>query len=295
MALSKVCGADPAWETLSFDTPKLDIFRSARNDAAISVEQFAIGLDLPRFDSNQKMLQEYMEADRGCQVESQKVANPRSLFLHGTTTLSFKYQGGVMVAVDSRASAGQQISSQTVNKVIPISKFLLGTMAGGAADCTYWMRVLNEQCRMYELKNRERITVSAASKLLSNMLYGYKGRGISIGSMIAGYDKHGPGLYVIDNDGLRVAGNCFSIGSGSPYAFGVLDTEYRWDLEDAEAYELAKRAIYHATMRDPYSGGNVSVYHIKETGWVKIETQDVSDLFYKDRGIPADHAVLVPH
>ena len=70
--------------------------------------------------------------------------------------------------------------SQTVNKVIPISKYLLGTMAGGAADCTYWMRVLNRQCRMFELRNRERITVSAASKLLSNMLYGYKGRGISI-------------------------------------------------------------------------------------------------------------------
>jgi 20S proteasome subunit beta 5 len=49
-----------------------------------------------------------------------------------------------------------------------------------------------------------------------------------------------------------------SIGSGSPYAFGVLDTEYRWDLTDKEAYELARRAIYHATMRDPYSGGNVS-------------------------------------
>ena len=76
--------------------------------------------------------------------------------------------------------------------------------------------------------------------------------------MIAGYDKRGPGLYVIDNDGLRVAGNCFSIGSGSPYAFGVLDTEYRHDMSDKEAYELAKRAIYHATMRDPYSGGNVS-------------------------------------
>lgn len=59
-------------------------------------------------------------------------------------------------------------------------------MAGGAADCTYWMRVLNRQCRMYELRNRERITVSAASKLLSNMLYGYKGYGISIVSSRTG-------------------------------------------------------------------------------------------------------------
>ncbi|GAV04791.1 hypothetical protein RvY_15016 [Ramazzottius varieornatus] len=285
MALSKVCGLDESWESYNFEAPAPEVSGMKLNQPRLSLDEFAVGLSMPSVDVNQKVVQALLEDESDVQVEHQKVANPRALFLHGTTTLSFKFQGGVMVAVDSRASSGQQISSQTVNKVIPISKYLLGTMAGGAADCTYWMRVLNRQCRMFELRNRERITVSAASKLLSNMLYGYKGYGISIGSMIAGYDKRGPGLYVIDNDGLRVAGNCFSIGSGSPYAFGVLDTEYRYDLTDKEAYELARRAIYHATMRDPYSGGNVSVYHIKETGWVKIETQDVSDLFYKDRGL----------
>ena len=51
-----------------------------------------------------------MEDESDVQVEHQKVVNPRALFLHGTTTLSFKFQGGVMVAVDSRASSGQQIS-----------------------------------------------------------------------------------------------------------------------------------------------------------------------------------------
>jgi hypothetical protein len=25
-------------------------------------------------------------------------------------------------------------------------------MAGGAADCTYWERVLSKQCRLYELR-----------------------------------------------------------------------------------------------------------------------------------------------
>ena len=53
--------------------------------------------------------------------------------VHGTTTLAFKYKGGVVVAVDSRASAGAYIASQTVKKVIEINDFLLGTMAGGRA------------------------------------------------------------------------------------------------------------------------------------------------------------------
>lgn len=97
---------------------------------------------------------------------------------HGTTTLAFKFRHGVVVAVDSRASAGSyigtvlfleysffvparekpplrldvcnlyaQTASQSVKKVIEINPYLLGTMAGGAADCSYWERELGRRCR----------------------------------------------------------------------------------------------------------------------------------------------------
>lgn len=39
---------------------------------------------------------------------------------HGTTTLAFRFQGGIVVATDSRATAGDWIASQTVKKVIEI-------------------------------------------------------------------------------------------------------------------------------------------------------------------------------
>lgn len=35
-------------------------------------------------------------------------------------------------------------------------------------------------CRLHELRNRERISVSAASKYLSNLVYSYKGMGLSM-------------------------------------------------------------------------------------------------------------------
>jgi 20S proteasome subunit beta 5 len=88
-------------------------------------------------------------------------------------------------------------------------------------------RVLSKQCRLYELRNRERISVAAASKLLSNMAYNYKGMGLSMGVMVAGYDKRGPGLYYVDSDGERTSGNLYSVGSGSIFAYGVLDAGYR--------------------------------------------------------------------
>lgn len=110
-------------------------------------------------------------------------------FDHGTTTLGFMYKGGVVLAVDSRATGGQFIGSQTIKKIVEINDFLLATLAGGAADCLYWDRVLAKQCRIYELRNRERISVAAASKLMANMVYNYKGMGLSIGMMLAGWDK----------------------------------------------------------------------------------------------------------
>ncbi len=43
--------------------------------------------------------------------------------------------------------------------------------------------------RLYELRNKERISVAAASKVLANMIYYYKGMGLSMGTMICGWDK----------------------------------------------------------------------------------------------------------
>lgn len=227
--------------------------------------------------------------------------NIKIKFDHGTTTLGFMYKGGVVLAVDSRATGGQFIGSQTMKKIVEINDFLLGillnrknyiiilyylkyfigTLAGGAADCVYWDRVLSKQCRMYELRNRERISVAAASKLMANMVYNYKGMGLSMGMMLAGWDKRGPQLYYVDSEGTRTPGKVFSVGSGSIYAFGVLDSGYKWDLTDEEAYDLGRRSIYHATHRDAYSGGIVRVYHMKDSGWVLIDNNDCMDLHYK--------------
>lgn len=209
---------------------------------------------------------------------------------HGTTTLGFIFKGGVIIAVDSRASMGSYISSQTVKKVIEINPFLLGTMAGGAADCSFWQRNLGMQCRLFELNNERRISVKAASKLLANNMFSYRGMGLSMGTMVAGWDPEGPGLYYVDSDGQRTKGKVFSVGSGSLYAYGVLDNGYKWDMEDDEAIELARRAIYHATFRDAVSGGTVSVYLVKETGWTKVKGDDVGDLHYEYYPEPETHA-----
>lgn len=130
-------------------------------------------------------------------------------------------------------------------------------MAGGAADCQFWLADVTTHCRTFELKHGKKLSVAAASKYLQNILLSYRGYGLSMGCMMAGSDEAGQHLYYVDNDGLRIKGELFSVGSGSTYAYGVLDNHYHYDLTVDQAVELGVRAIYHATHRDTGSGGVV--------------------------------------
>ena len=126
------------------------------------------------------------------------------------------------------------------------------------------------QCRLHELRHKRRISVAAASKILANIVYNYKGMGLSMGTMCAGVTpQEGPALYYIDSEGTRLAGNLFCVGSGQTFAYGVLDAEYHYELKEDEALELGRRSILAATHRDAYSGGFINLYHVKEDGWVK--------------------------
>lgn len=213
---------------------------------------------------------------------TRRTTSRRSTLPKGTTTLAFIYNGGIIVAVDSRSTMGSFIGSQQVKKVNPINDYILATLAGGAADCQFWQRNLAVQCRMYELRNRHRISVRAASKLIANTCNYYKRYGMSLGMMMMGYDNGKPVLYYVDDEGSRIPASKdvpkFSVGSGSTYAYGVLDTNWRWDLTDDEAVELGKRAIYHATHRDAYSGGICNVYIFKPEGFKHVVHQDVKEM-----------------
>ena len=116
--------------------------------------------------------------------------------------------------------------------------------------------------------------------------------------MITGWDKTGPALYYVDNDGTRLKGQRFSVGSGSTYAYGVLDSGYKYDMEVDEACELGRRSVYHATHRDAYSGGIINgilsrfcaktvglmcflVYHVTQDGWRKVSSEDCFHLHHR--------------
>jgi 20S proteasome subunit beta 5 len=93
-----------------------------------------------------------------------------------------------------------------------------------------------------------------------------------------GWDKTGPAIFYVDSDGDRFKGDVFSVGSGSTFAYGVLDQGYHWDLTDDEALDLGRRSIYAAGHRDAFSGNSCNLYIVKEDGWRFIANYDFNKL-----------------
>lgn len=83
---------------------------------------------------------------------------------------------------------------------------------------------------MFELRHGKEASVAAASRMMVNLINHYKRYGLSMGLMLSGVDEDGPHLYYINTEGSRIKGDLFSVGSGMTYAYGVLDTFYRYDM-----------------------------------------------------------------
>uniref|UniRef100_A0A3B3DI83 Proteasome subunit beta n=1 Tax=Oryzias melastigma TaxID=30732 RepID=A0A3B3DI83_ORYME len=184
---------------------------------------------------------------------------------HGTTTLGFIFQGGVIAAADTRASAGGLVACPAVHKITPIHSHLVVTSSGSGADCMLWERILIREIRLYQLRHKRRLSIRGTAKLLSFMLHPFKGTDVCVALTLCGWDKDDSLIYVC-SDGARLQGDIFSVGSGSPYAYGVLDGSLRWSLSKEEAISLAREAVFRATHRDAYSGNNVDLFHVTAEG-----------------------------
>ncbi|XP_034038464.1 proteasome subunit beta type-11a [Thalassophryne amazonica] len=239
---------------------------------------------------------------------------------HGTTTLGFIFQDGVIAAADTRASAGGLVACPDVHKITPIHSHLVVTSSGSGSDCTLWERILKREIRLYQLRYKQRLSISGAAKLLSFMLHPFKGTDVCVALTLCGWDRdvdhtdctktfddsniwssssannnqdvsvearagsqsNGPKLIYVCSDGARLQGDVFSVGSGSPYAYGVLDIGLRRHLTKEEAVSLAREAVFRATHRDAYSGNNVDIFHITAQGWSCRERENLKDEYYQE-------------
>ncbi|XP_066578259.1 proteasome subunit beta type-11a [Amia ocellicauda] len=99
--------------------------------------------------------------------------------------------------------------------------------------------------------------------------------------------RGGPALCYVCSDGNLLKGELFSVGSGSPYALSILDRTLGGPegaiRGPGDAVSLARRAVYHSSHRDAYSGNNVDLYLLTPRGWRHRERENLREEYYRER------------
>jgi len=185
------------------------------------------------------------------------------------------------MAADKRVTAGHLIADKKFTKVSQIADNIAITMAGLVSDAQLLTRLIKAEIRLMEIQTHRKVTVKEAANLLAGMSYNNIRRpsmvaGI-VGFLIGGHDDQDNfTLYNLGVDGSITEKKYDTEGSGSVFAYGVLETEFKEGLSCEEGVKLAQKAINAAMQRDSASGNGIDIFVITPKGTKHVMTKLVN-------------------
>lgn len=186
-----------------------------------------------------------------------------------TTILAFKFNAGVLVAGDRRATAGHTVVYDRADKVLEIDRHSVMAIAGVPATAWEMARVLEHSFQYFRRTQLQEMSVDGKVRALSKLLrdnLGFVMQGVGlVVPIFATYDatSHPQArLYFYDAMGAQFeAADYAATGSGSPAVRGILYYENHWgpkplnQLSEEEAVAVALRALDTAAESDTATGG----------------------------------------
>ncbi|MFZ0695661.1 MAG: archaeal proteasome endopeptidase complex subunit beta [Nitrososphaeraceae archaeon] len=191
----------------------------------------------------------------------------------GTTTCALTCNDGIVLAADTRASAGFFIADRHVMKIQKVDRHMGMTIAGGVADAQNLVDIMRYNANIYRLTNRELMPIKSAARLCSNVLFNQRYYPYYVQIILAGFDNVGGQIYNIDLFGSITTEKFISTGSGSPVAYGYLESEFKEDLSVNEGYKIAIQAIAAAIRRNAGTGDNINAVIIDKEGYRELSRE----------------------
>jgi proteasome beta subunit len=192
-------------------------------------------------------------------------------FKTGTTTIGLKLKDGIILATDQRATAGNMIANKDVRKVYPLADNIGMTIAGSVGDAQLMVRYMTGEIALFRMKKGMPISVKAAATLVSNAIR----QGFYLGLIVGGYDSTGGHIYTVDGAGGCLEDNYMSVGSGSVFALGSLESTYKEGMTKNQGIDAAITALNSSRRRDAYSGDGFMVAFIGDEGYQEIPQEDL--------------------
>jgi proteasome beta subunit len=194
----------------------------------------------------------------------------------GTTTVAAVCSDGVILATDTRATMGNYVASKHAKKVYRITDSLAMTIAGGVAVAQRVVDILKVNAQLFDLEKGRPMPVAAAARLVSNVLFSNRevGMPLPLQAIIGGFDESGPHVFNLDPFGSLTEEKVVSTGSGSPFAYGVLEDRYREGSTVKEMISVVVKAVDSAMKRDTASGDSFDVAVITSDGYREMSPEE---------------------
>ncbi|VVT50097.1 uncharacterized protein SAPINGB_P002599 [Magnusiomyces paraingens] len=176
----------------------------------------------------------------------------------GTTIVGCRFDGGVVIAADTRATAGPIVADKNCEKLHQISPQIWCAGAGTAADTEMVTQLISSNIELHALNTGRKPRVVTALTMLKQHLFQYQGH-VGAYLIVAGVDPTGPQLFSIHAHGSTDVGFYLSLGSGSMAAMAVLEARWHKDISKEEAINLVADAIESGIWNDLGSGSNVDI------------------------------------
>lgn len=197
-----------------------------------------------------------------------------SAVYHGTTTVGLVCTDGVVMATDTRVTAGGFIAHKRGKKLLKIDDNIAMTISGGVADAQNVVDILRYHASLYRIERGRLMPVKAAAQVVSNVLFSSRLYPFIADVLVGGVDPRGGSIYSVDFFGSMNQEKVVATGSGSPVAYGILEAEYKDGMTAAKTYPLAAKAIIAATRRNVATGDHFDIAVLDKTGFREIPEQE---------------------
>ncbi|MGI9666435.1 MAG: proteasome subunit beta [Acidimicrobiia bacterium] len=178
-----------------------------------------------------------------------------------TTVLALTWDGGVVMAGDRRATAGNVIAHRRVRKVYPADDHSAVAISGTAGMAVELIKLFQTELEHYEKIEGNRLSLDGKANYLARMIRGNLAlafQGLVVIPLFCGYDHlAGVGrLFSFDVVGGTYDEQHYATtGSGGSEARGFLKTAWNDELDRTQAVSVAVEALVAAAEEDAATGG----------------------------------------
>ncbi len=180
---------------------------------------------------------------------------------HGTTIVSCRFQHGVVMAGDRRATMGNMIAQRDIEKVYPADELSVVGIAGTAGLAVEMVRLFQTELEHFEKIEGMTLSLEGKANRLSSFIRSNLGmamQGLAVVPLFAGYDQASDTGRIFSYDvtgGRYEEHDYYSVGSGSPFARGSLKKLFRAEQDADAAVRVCLQALYDAADDDSATGG----------------------------------------